>query len=232
MLSNFCGKVLVRVVAFYLLDLKICGSFCFCSSITVMLQAVNARQAAHQLHHPLHPEQGSNSHAQTLPFAPVFEPPLFYRKLLSFSHVALSNSFMFASNSAVSLTSRYLTFSGREEIALECARRTGIRATGRRLSGSPGPVSRVPGQKRLHRRATGQRFGPVAPAGVGGIGQRHLFRIACVPRVLGHADFLNSIFIAERGHRLSGHGITRCYIQGICPTFLPSRGRPWGFLRG
>ena len=44
--------------------------------------------------------------------------------------------------SATSLTSRNLTFSEREEIALECARGTGIRAIARKLSRSPSTVSR------------------------------------------------------------------------------------------
>ncbi len=44
--------------------------------------------------------------------------------------------------STMSLTSRKLTFSEREEIALECARGTGIRAIARKLSRSPSTVSR------------------------------------------------------------------------------------------
>ena len=44
--------------------------------------------------------------------------------------------------SATSLTSRNLAFSEREEIALECARGTGIRAIARKLSRSPSTVSR------------------------------------------------------------------------------------------
>lgn len=44
--------------------------------------------------------------------------------------------------SAISLTRRKLTFSEREEIALECARGTGIRAIARKLSRSPSTVSR------------------------------------------------------------------------------------------
>ena len=44
--------------------------------------------------------------------------------------------------SATSLTSQNLTFSEREEIALECARGTGIRAIARKLSRSPSTVSR------------------------------------------------------------------------------------------
>lgn len=43
--------------------------------------------------------------------------------------------------SAISLTSRKLTFSEREEIALECARGSGIRAIARKLSRSSGTVS-------------------------------------------------------------------------------------------
>jgi hypothetical protein len=44
--------------------------------------------------------------------------------------------------SAMSLTSRKLTFSEREEIALECAKGTGVRAIARKLSRSPGTISR------------------------------------------------------------------------------------------
>ncbi len=44
--------------------------------------------------------------------------------------------------SAISLTSRKLTFSERGEIALECARGTGIRAIACKLSRSPSTVSR------------------------------------------------------------------------------------------
>ena len=44
--------------------------------------------------------------------------------------------------SATSLTRRKLTFSEREEIALECARGTGIRAIARKLSRSPSTISR------------------------------------------------------------------------------------------
>lgn len=44
--------------------------------------------------------------------------------------------------SVMPLTGRKLTFSEREEIALECARGTGIRAIARKLSRSPSTVSR------------------------------------------------------------------------------------------
>lgn len=46
------------------------------------------------------------------------------------------------SPSATGLTSRNLTFSEREEIALECARGTGIRTIARKLSRSPSTISR------------------------------------------------------------------------------------------
>ncbi|WP_369769087.1 helix-turn-helix domain-containing protein [Falsihalocynthiibacter sp. BN13B15] len=44
--------------------------------------------------------------------------------------------------SATSLTSRNLTFSEREEIALECARGTGVRAIAHKLGRSPSTISR------------------------------------------------------------------------------------------
>ena len=44
--------------------------------------------------------------------------------------------------SAMSLTSRKLTFSEREEIALECAKGTGVRAIARKLSRFPSTISR------------------------------------------------------------------------------------------
>ncbi|TYB88670.1 helix-turn-helix domain-containing protein [Oceaniovalibus sp. ACAM 378] len=56
------------------------------------------------------------------------------------------------------LKSRNLTFPEREEIALECARGTGIRAIARKLGRSPSSISReirrnsaTPGRPRLSR---------------------------------------------------------------------------------
>ena len=61
------------------------------------------------------------------------------------------------------------------------------------------------GEKRNDRGTTLEEFGPVAPAAVLGIGQRHALRIARIPGVLRHAGFLGGGLFRERRQRRARH---------------------------